>query len=82
MHTPRKYADQCEELKALAKGFEIPVFNTLIKVLRNASSVKAAAAELDKLSSESRLRATQKFALAAKLVRAQKKLDAQSMQMK
>jgi hypothetical protein len=82
MHTPRKYADQCEELKALAKGFEIPVFNTLIKVLRSASSLKAAAAELEKLGQESRIRATQKFGLAAKLVREQKKLDAKSMQMK
>lgn len=83
MPTLRQYADQAKELKARAKGFEVPVFNTLIGVLSSASSANVAARELDKLGNDSsRMRATRKFALAAQVIRAKKQLDAESMQMK
>jgi len=85
MHVPTiaQYLKQAEELKSLAKGFEIPVFNTLIEVLRQASSDKTLLAKLHKLGDESsRINATRKFALAAQAIAANKKLDAQSMQMK
>ena len=83
MPTLRQYADQAKELKPRAKGFEIPVFNTLIGVLSSASSANVAASELAKLGNDSsRIRATRKFALAAQAIRAKKQLDAQSMQMK
>ena len=83
MPTLRQYADQAKELKPRAKGFEIPVFNTLIGVLSSASSANVAASELAKLGNDSsRIRATRKFALAAQAIRAKKQLNAQSMQMK
>jgi hypothetical protein len=83
MPTLREYVDQARELKARAKGFEVPVFNTLIGVLSSAASAKLAAAKLAKLGDESsRLRATRKFALAAQAIRAKKQLNAESMQMK
>ncbi|MCC6151796.1 MAG: hypothetical protein IT461_16215, partial [Planctomycetes bacterium] len=81
MPTLSQYVEQAKELKARAKGFEVPVFNTLIDVLGSASSVKLAAAELAKLGDESsRLLATRKFALAAQAIREKKELNAQSMQ--
>ena len=83
MPTLRQYADQAKELKALAKGFEVSVFNTLIGVLSSASSSNVAASQLAKLGDDSsRIRATRKFALAAQAIRAKKQLDAESMQMK
>ena len=83
MLTLRQYADQAKELKAQAKDFEVPVFNTLIGVLSSASSANVAASVLAKLGDDSsRIRATRKFALAAQAIRAKKQLDAQSMQMK
>ena len=83
MPTLQEYVDQAKELKARAKGFEIPVFNTLIGVLSSAASAKLAAAELAKLGDDSsRLLATRKFALAAQAIRAKKQLNTESMQMK
>ena len=83
MPTLREYVDQAKELKVLAKGFEVPVFNTLIGVLSSAASAKLAAARLAKLGNDSsRLRATRKFALAAQAIRAKKDLNDESMQMK
>ena len=83
MPTLRQYVEQAKELKPRAKGFEIPVFNTLIGVLSSASSANVAASELTKLGNDSsRIRATRKFALAAQAIRAKKQLNAQSMQMK
>ena len=83
MPTLRQYADQAKELKARAKGFEVPVFNTLIGVLSSASSANVAASKLAKLGNDSsRIRATRKFALAAQAIRAKKQLDTESMQMK
>ncbi len=83
MPTLRQYVDQAKELKARAKGFEVPVFNTLIGVLSSAASANVAASELAKLGDDSsRMRATRKFALAAQAIRAKKQLNAESMQMK
>ena len=83
MPTVSQYIKQAEELKSLAKGLEVPVFNTLIEVLRSASDINAALARLRKLGHESsRIQATRKFALAAMAIDANKKLDSQSMQMK
>ena len=83
MPTLRQYADQAKELKAQAKDFEVPVFNTLIGVLSSASSANVAASVLAKLGDDSsRIRATRKFALAAQAIRAKKQPDAESMQMK
>ena len=83
MLTLRQYADQAKELKAQAKDFEVPVFNTLIGVLSSASSANVAASVLAKLGDDSsRIRATRKFALAAQAIRAKKQLDVESMQMK
>ncbi len=83
MPTLRESVDQAKDLKSRAKGFEVPVFNTLIGVLSSAASAKLAAAELAKLGDDSsRILATRKFALAAQAIRAKKELDAESMQMK
>lgn len=83
MPSLQEYVDQAKELKARAKGFEIPVFNTLIGVLSSAASAKLAAAELARLGNDSsRIRATRKFELAAHAIREKKQLDAASMQMK
>ena len=63
MPTLRQYVDQAKELKARAKGFEVPVFNTLIGVLSSAASANVAASELAKLGTDSsRICATRKFA--------------------
>ena len=82
MYTLSQYAAQVEELKSRARGFERPVLNTMINLLLGAGKLSLALAELDRLGqADSKTHASFKSHLAAKAMRAERKLDFMTLDM-